>query len=162
MKSKKWRVITIRNSQLQRVRRNMRLILKLAIDKKLDRLRKLTDLYKERRLRGGMVPSQRKREIFLIKSINKLIKATHDSIIKCSFGSVCVSPEAHVFSHDISSLEKDMAWNPISKQWICIDCYNEHFGTKEAREQFRIYMESEEKRMQKLITNLKEGKKKNI
>lgn len=56
------------------------------------------------------------------------------SILVCSFRNECISlKESDLKDFEISSLDLDMVWNPLSKDWHCKNCHNFHFGTRRAR-----------------------------
>ncbi|MFX0036301.1 MAG: hypothetical protein ACFE9I_11765 [Candidatus Hermodarchaeota archaeon] len=70
MKSQKWKIIVIKDPQLRRVRTNLRVILKEAIQSELRRLGYLMDLYSRKKV---LTSSQEKRESMLIKISNNLL-----------------------------------------------------------------------------------------
>lgn len=134
MRSMKWKVIIIKDSHLRKIRRVLRTLVKLAIHTQFEYLRKLRSLHRNRRILGKQTPSQWKREVALSRMIDDLLQVKTNSILRCSMGSACKSPEAKQLPHDVASLDKDMIWNPLSKNWVCIDCYNVHFGTQQQKE----------------------------
>ncbi len=143
MKSDKWKAIIIKDAQLRKIRKNLRVLLKSAIDIEISRLRGLENLYRKKRISSNLTPSQWKREITLSRMSNRLDQARYRSILQCTFGSMCISPEAKRMHSGIASLNKDMVWSPLEKAWICIDCYNYYYGTEAKRQWFKQHLEKE-------------------
>ncbi|MFX1480949.1 MAG: hypothetical protein ACFFCI_22935 [Promethearchaeota archaeon] len=123
MKSQKWRSIILKNPSLQRIRTNLRVLLKKAVESELHSLLKskdeCTDVFKTKKL---------------IESINSLTHAWTQSILICSESSMCKSVENNELNSSIATLSKDMVWNPILKGWNCIDCYNSYYKTETQKE----------------------------
>lgn len=134
MRSKEWKIIIVKDLRLRKIRKNLRTLLRLALHTQYEKLRKLRSLHRNKRILGKQTPSQRRRQVALIKMIDNLLQADASSILGCSMGSACKAPEAKQLPHDIASLDKDMVWNPLSKNWVCIDCYKVHFGTQQQKE----------------------------
>lgn len=144
MKSDKWKAIVISDTRLRKIRKNLRLLLKLAVENEFNRLKSLENLYRSKRLSIGITASQWKREVSLSRAVNKLLQLKHRSNLQCSEGSLCVSPEAKKMSHDISSLNKDMVWNPLLKEWICIDCYNHYYNSEIQKQELKQHLERDD------------------
>ncbi|TKJ23969.1 MAG: hypothetical protein CEE43_02055 [Promethearchaeota archaeon Loki_b32] len=129
MRSEKWKVLVLKTSKLRRVRTSLKLVLRKAVHEELKDLNHLRDLYRKKQLNGTNIPSQAKREDSLIKETNELLQALSCSTLKCHGGITCKSIEMSKLSHDIATLGEDMVWNPLLKEWICINCYNFYYKT---------------------------------
>ena len=125
MKSKKPRLIALKDPRLRKIRTNLRIILKLAYIDESDRLSRLADLYREKNIRKGLTPSQQKRETELIRINDKLYHTFNDSIIRCSLGALCNSYKEAVENGTIAPIERpidlDMGWlpQPPYRAWFC-------------------------------------------
>ena len=137
MKSDKWKAIVIKDARLRKVRKNLRELLKLAIKSDIDRLNKLRHLYMDK---DRLTPSQWKRKVSFSRAVNDLLHLESRSMLKCSEGSWCMSRERNP---NISDLDKDMVWNPLLKEWICIDCYNHYYGTEAQKGELKRHLEKE-------------------
>ncbi len=126
MKSKKWKVIRIKNPQLRRLRKNLRTVLKLAVSDELKRLDLLWDFYFDRF--SVLTPSQIKRKDSLRTMGKDLSSASSDSILNCSYGTGCVSKR-----EGRNILGEDMGWVPLVGNWVCAKCHDHYHGTKEIR-----------------------------
>ncbi len=113
MKSKKPRLIVLKDPKLRKIRTNLRTILKLAYYDESDRLSRLGDLYREK---DTLTPSQQKRESQLVRKNNALMTAYDRSILKCSLGAACNSYKEMVEKGTINPPERpidlDMGWLP--------------------------------------------------
>ena len=105
MKTIKVIKISIKNPRLRSIRRNLRTVIKLAVDAKKKRLAKLEYLYQEKRISQGLTSSQRKREVYLSQARVKLGHALREST--CSGGDC------------------DVVWIPWSEKWVS-EGYYEH------------------------------------
>ena len=127
MKSNKWRKVIIKDQKLRQLRKNMRTILTLALRAEV---RRVLDLKRSEKYNEGI-------------SSTALMNARHYSILLCSSGTPCYSAYAADKSFYTTSLDVDMVWNPIDKEWICINCYNELFGTDELKKGYQDYIDEE-------------------
>lgn len=122
MKSKKTRLIALKDPKLRKIRENLRTILKLAYYSERERLRNLEHLYIER---DSLTPSQQKRNIQLGRMNNDLMTAYNHSILKCSLGAACNSYKEAVENGSIDPVERpvdlDMGWLPQFpyRAWYC-------------------------------------------
>jgi len=130
MRLQKWRVVILRDRILRQARTNLRVILNLAIHSELAYLGQLRSVYREKRLIGKLVPSQRRREGVIVGRSNDLLQALSHSILRCGKGSACISIEENKLSPDIATLAEDMVWNSLEKKWFCINCYTFYYGTE--------------------------------
>jgi len=130
MRSEKWKEIIIKDSKLRRVRTILRVILRKVIISELNRLTQLDYLYTKKRINNKLTPSQNKRDSQIIKKSNDLLQALTTSILRCSIGASCISIRENKFPGDIGTLGEDMVWNPLQKNWICINCYNHYYKTE--------------------------------
>jgi len=122
---KDWKIIRIKGSRLRNLRKNLRMVLCLAYQSEVRRLRKVNDLYRaRRRLNMCLTPSQVRRECSLTRTSNELIQAYNKSILICSSVGNCESSRVFNKSTRVLSLDLDMGWNPINKEWICDKCIN--------------------------------------
>lgn len=126
MKSKKPRLIVLKDPKLRKIRENLRTILKLAYDDESKRLSQLTFLYLEKNI---LTPSQEKRETQLIKMNDKLYHTFKDSILQCSLGAACNSYKEAVENGTIDAVERpidlDMGWLPQYVAWFCKKDYED-------------------------------------
>ncbi|KKN15375.1 hypothetical protein LCGC14_0986710 [marine sediment metagenome] len=113
MKSKKPRLIVLKDPKLRKARENLRTILKLAYYDERERLRNLNHLYFEK---DTLTPSQQKRDIQLGRMNNNLMTAFDNSILKCNLGAACNSYKEMVEKGSIDPIERpidlDMGWLP--------------------------------------------------
>lgn len=140
MKTNKWRQIKIKSLRLRIVRENLRRLLLLVIENEIDRLDRLEDIYRQKRIENKDVPSHWKRERHLYDEKERIINAWSHSILRCSEGSMCKNSELCNFYQEIETLDKDMVWNPLLKHWICIDCYNSSYRTDSAKKELEDYL----------------------
>ena len=122
------------------IRENLRALLKLAFEREIERLNYLEDLYRQKRIDNKQVPSNWKRELFIYDKKNNLIAAKDHSLLRCAEGSTCKSIELRSVSQDMSTLDRDMVWNPLLKHWICINCYNFYYKSDSARRELEDYL----------------------
>ena len=129
MKSKKPRLIVLKDPNLRKIRENLRTILKLAYDDEWERLYKLAHLYLEKDVQKDLTPSQRRREAQLDRGRNKLYHTFKDSILQCSLGAACKSYEEAVENGTIDPVERpidlDMGWLPQYGAWYCKKDYED-------------------------------------
>lgn len=96
----------------------------------------------------------------LAEKSGNLMQAWSHSILNCSMGSSCISIKRNDLRQEIATLGEDMVWNPVSKRWICLNCYNYHFKTtpqklilqsiyKEGKEDERAFDEWLSKQLEK-------------
>ncbi|MHA2394699.1 MAG: hypothetical protein ACXAEX_22445 [Promethearchaeota archaeon] len=110
---KKKKTISIKNPRLREIRNNLRALL---IEWKIHQWNQLNDEYtrihydQDGRVRHSKEYTLEEREI--VRVIQKKMKRLNDivtgSICKCS---VC------------GASDKDMTYNPVTKEWFCVDCY---------------------------------------
>ena len=129
MKSKKPRLIVLKDPKLRKIRENLRIILKLAYYNERERLRNLAHLYIEKNIRKGLTPSQQKRNSELVRKNNKLMTAFQGSILTCSLGAACSSYE-EAFENGIIDpnerpIDLDMGWLPQYGAWYCKKDYED-------------------------------------
>lgn len=141
MKSDKWKHIIIKNSKLRHIRKNLRTIIKLAINKELKRLSSLRDLYSNRGY-SNLTPSQRKRKRMLSRLGTDLLNARQDSVLFCSMATGCMSRQKDLSMKSLNclNLDLDKVWDPLDKFWICVKCYNYYFGTDELKKAYEYYI----------------------
>ncbi len=124
MKSKKPRLIVLKDPKLRKIRTNLRIILKLAYYSESKRLDRLEDLYFEK---NTLTPSQQKRKSELIRMNNALMTAYNNSILQCNLGAACDSYKEMVEKDTIDPIERpidlDMGWLPVPfpqhGSWLC-------------------------------------------
>lgn len=120
MKSKKPRLIVLKDPKLRKIRENLRTILMLAYNDESKRLSQLTFLYLEKNI---LTPSQEKRETQLIKMNNNLMRVYNNSILQCRLGAACNSYREAVENGAIDPIERpvdlDMGWLPQYGSWYC-------------------------------------------
>lgn len=140
MKSKKWKAIIIKNLRLRIIRENLRTLLKVAITTEIKRLDHLEDLYRQKRITNKQVPSQWKRELSIYDKKESLMTARDHSILRCAEGSTCKSIEIESLAQELSTLDKDMVWNPLLKHWVCIDCYDFYYKSDSAKKELKYFL----------------------
>ena len=145
MKSKKWKIVQLKDSKLIKIRTNLRKLLKEAIRSEIKRLGNIRILYRMKSDNKKLTPSQWKREISLIKKGDELLSAWGDSFLICSYGTGCMSYKKNGLRQDLATLNEDMVWNPLQKHWICINCYDEYFKTSEQKNQLQKICEKIER-----------------
>jgi len=91
MKSKKIRIVKLKDPKLRRIRKNLRDIIKLAAKKEIRRLHEIQGIYLKKW--KSKTPEERKKFSEYSRKGNKLMSALSDSIIQCSSGASCVSFE---------------------------------------------------------------------
>ncbi|KKN24023.1 hypothetical protein LCGC14_0899060 [marine sediment metagenome] len=141
MKAKKWKSVVLKNARVRQIRTNFRVVLNLTIHAELKRLSRLKELYYDKRISRALTPSQRKREIDLSDATADLLTAISHSPLRCYEASRCLSLESSELSSVYATLASDMVWNPLTKSWICIDCYNYYYGTEEKKQVIRDIFE---------------------
>ena len=133
MNLKKWKPIILKNPKLRQARITLRLILQLEVESKLKKLLHLNSLYEDKRIEKSLTPSQDKRNDYLRNlGIDLLDKKCH-SILRCAEPD-CVSREQSELASNYATLASDMVWNPTSKEWICLKCYNFYYVTEEKKQ----------------------------
>lgn len=134
MKTEKWKVIEIRNSSLRKLRLNLRTLIKLAIYNRISCLSRLENIYRDKRICGKHTSSQWRKEVNLHKMIEDIFQSRVHSILRCSMGSACKSSQIKNLPNDDAIIDEDMVWNPITKKWICIHCYNYYLKTQQQKD----------------------------
>ena len=140
MRLKRWRPIIIKDIRLGVIRENLRVLINLAVDAEIKRLDYLEELYRRKRINHRQTPSQWKRELFIYDKKESIITTLHSSILRCSEGSTCKSRELISLTQDLSTLDKDMVWNPLLKHWVCIDCYNFYYKSESAKRRLEQFL----------------------
>jgi len=129
MKSKKPRLIVLKDPKLRKIRTNLRTIIKLAYYNERERLGCLADLY----IQKTLTPSQQKRRSELNRRNNDLMTAYNNSILQCKLGAGCSSYEEMVEKGTIDPIERpidlDMGWLPgpfpPHGSWYCKKDYED-------------------------------------
>ena len=127
MKSLATKKVILKNPNLRNFRKNLRIVLGLAISDKIDRLNKLENLYLQKKRR---TPSQWKREIQISLLKNRLLRLRKRSTITCS-APYCYSHK-NLFGNpslreDKRTTDLDLVWIPWYETWVCLDCYNHYY-----------------------------------
>ncbi len=128
MKSKKVRIVKLKDPKLIRIRKNLRDIIKFAARKEIRRLHVMQDKYL-----GKGKPMPPEEAIMFTKYSrkgNKLMSALSDSIIQCSAGASCDSfqeAKNHGFNPKDRPTDLDMVWIPYYQKWFCLKCYESTF-----------------------------------
>lgn len=123
MKSKKIRKIILRTPSLKRVRNNLRIILKLAVEEELSRLSRLKTLYFKK---DRLTPSQRRRRGQLSRRWNNLYHCFIKSTLQCNCGAACISfqeAKRHGFNPQDRPTNLDLVWVPWLEKWSCVECF---------------------------------------
>jgi len=129
MKSLKVKKVILNNPHLRNMRKNLRIVLRLAIDDEIHRLNKLGSLYLQKYKQGKRVPSQEKRKIQISRLKNKLMRLEERrSCITCN-EPYCISHKDRPgkstwFEH--RSTDLDLVWIPWYEKWVCLECYEEY------------------------------------
>ena len=128
MKSLKVKKIILKNPRLRTIRRNLRIVLKLAVSSELERLRHLRRIYCDKR---HLTPFQDKRETFLIKTSNALLARLSNSTCQCNLEERCISHRELVEKGLVKPSERspdlDVVWIPWHKEWVCMKCYDSYY-----------------------------------
>ena len=127
MKSKKIRIVKLKDPKLRRIRKNLRDVIKLAVKDKFRKLHKLAEKYLVGR---PMTPEEDRMFTKLSRESEKLMFALSDSIIQCSSGASCNSLEEaikHGFNPKHRPTDLDMVWIPYYQKWYCLKCYESTF-----------------------------------
>jgi len=100
---KKKRNIVIKDPTLKRLRNNLRMILRKWASAQWNKLHEEQD---------KILLDESKFETFrnLERKKQEIRKIVEDSICECS---LCSAPD------------KDMTYNPVRKEWYCVDCYKD-------------------------------------
>ncbi len=130
MKSLKVKKVILKSPHLRNLRKNLRIVLRLAINDEIRRLSKLNKLYLEKSRQGKQVPSQREREIQISRLSDKLMHlARRSSCITCN-EPYCIfhkdrPGKSTWFEH--RSTDLDLVWIPWYEKWVCLDCYDHYY-----------------------------------
>lgn len=135
MKTDEWKQIVIKSPRLRNVRKGLRTVLKLGIEHKIDELSGLRELNRIRANNKELTPAQIGEERVLSKEVQRMMDFCAQSILRCSFGGLCMST-ARSERYDIVSLGLDMTWDPVYRNWHCLKCHNYYLGTEESK---RLY-----------------------
>ena len=128
MKSLKVKKVILKNPHLRNLRKNLRIVLRLAIQDEIRRFSKIKNLYLQKGIQGRKVPSQRKREIQTSWLSDKLMHLEHRSCITCH-EPYCIFHKNRIgraTRFDERSTDLDMVWIPWYEKWVCFDCYKHY------------------------------------
>ena len=129
MKSEKIVKVIIKDEQLRKIRKNLRDLLKCAVE---ERLRQLLKEIRELRDKG-----EGRKENLKIMEHSNLITALDDSTIMCGYEDIggpnrgyygCISlQKADDQGEDVEKIKTDLdlVWIPIYKSWFCTECVKE-------------------------------------
>lgn len=123
MRSKKVRKIILSTPSLRLIRNNLRIILKLAVKKELQKLDKLYDLYRNKKI---LTPSQQKRKLQLAEKWKALDYSYYRSTLQCSSGAACISfqkAKKKGFNPKDRPTDLDLVWVPWLEKWSCVECF---------------------------------------
>ena len=126
MKSLKVKKVILKNPHLRNLRKNLRIVLRLAIQDEIRRLDRLEDLYINKR---KQIPSQEKREIQISRLSDRLMHLEHRSCITCHepFCAFHKDRVGKVIRSDQRTTDLDMVWIPWYERWVCLDCYDYYY-----------------------------------
>ena len=130
MKTSKVKKIILKNPHLRNLRKNLRIVLRLAIDDKIRRLSKLNKLYLEKSRQRKLTSSQKSRQSQIIHLGDKLMHLEErKSCITCN-EPYCISHKDRPgkstwFEHRTTDL--DLVWIPWHEKWVCLECYDEYY-----------------------------------
>ena len=125
MKSKKIHKIVLKNPRLRRIRNNLRIMLKLAIEKELNRLDQLKGLYV---FKNKLTNSQKKRRSQIWGEWNRLYHRYQRSTLVCGMGAACTALDEaikHGFNPQDRPTDLDLVWVPWLRNWYCVDCFED-------------------------------------
>jgi len=122
--------VILKYPHLRNLRKNLRTVLRLAIQDEIRRLSKLKRLYQEKRIQGKQVPSQRKREIQISRLSDKLMRLESKSCITCH--EVYCESHRKLFGdpkvrYDKRITDLDLVWIPWRERWVCLECYEKYY-----------------------------------
>ena len=132
---------------MRNLRKNLRIVLRLAIRDEIHRLSKLEGLYRNKRLRNKQTPSQWKREIQISRLSDKFMHlARRSSCITCN-EPYCISHndrpgKSTWFEH--RSTDLDLVWIPWYEKWVCLECYKEYYKDTTLEDVIKAKMQSDE------------------
>lgn len=135
MKTDEWKQIVIKSPRLRNIRRGLRTVIKLAIDRRIDELVDFGEINRILSNNKELTPAQIEKEWVLSKEVQDILGFRKRSILRCSSGSLCKSTNRKERS-DIVSLGLDMIWDPIYRNWHCLKCHDYYLGTEESK---RLY-----------------------
>lgn len=138
MKGDKWKIIIVKSTKLRLLRKNLRTVIKLALDHKRKLLLQLERIYTEKRIKKGLTPSQQNRERAISILSRDLRLAYEGSMLRCFLAGGCMSQKNE--SYIEKSLDVDMVWNPLDKAWICINCYVYYFITDKKKKDYEKFL----------------------
>lgn len=125
---KKQKTIIIRSKNLKNLRKNLRMIIRLAVHNELMRLMELTSKYDHiGKYKNGKNRTQE--EIEKSRELTDKENTLRFSVKK----SICLCNMCKEY-------DNDMVFFPFFNEWFCIDCYNTHYegwmeSTKLGKEQ---------------------------
>ena len=111
---RKKKTIVIRDPRLRKLRKELRNVIRLSVNKEFDRLIEESDeIYYEvdelgNRRSLAFVPEVELQARAIIERKNAIYSAYSHPILQCP---LC------------KAIDKDMAYNPEHKRWYCVDCY---------------------------------------
>lgn len=142
MKAKKNIKVELKNPALRRIRKNLRDVIKLAVERESSRLYAISDEYRQK-CRDSTDSTEKERldqeERKFMKQGSKLRGLLSKSIIQCDLGAACSSLEEAI-KHEFDRMDRptdlDMVWCPYFKAWYCVPCSEELIaGAKILREE---------------------------
>jgi hypothetical protein len=129
MKSEKIVKVIIKDGRLRKIRKNLRDLLKCAVE---ERLKQLLKEIRENREKGN-----HKLKLLKIMEHSNLLTAFDDSTIMCGYERIggpnrgyygCISQQkADDQGEDVEKIKTDLdlVWVPIYKSWFCTECVKE-------------------------------------
>lgn len=128
MKAKKIVKVELKSLALRRVRKNLRDVIKVAVEQESSLLYAKSGEYRKRS-QDSSNPAEKerleqKKRDFRSKS-NELDRLLSKSIIQCDLGAACsslIEAKKHGFDPLDRPTDLDMAWCPYFKAWYCLPC----------------------------------------
>jgi hypothetical protein len=127
MKSEKIVKVIIKDERMRDIRKNLRDLLKCAVEERLKQLLEEAEAYYQQ--------GNERKENLKIKEHSDLISAFRRSTIECSYRYIegsdfyaCVSLQKAIEQgEDVEKVKTnlDLVWIPIYKNWFCTECVKE-------------------------------------
>lgn len=136
MRSSKPRKIILKIPKFERIRNNLRIILRLAYLDERTRLSNKIDIYQKKYIQnnGRLTPSQLKRKISITQTYTNLGQEYQKSILVCSREAGCLSYKEMVSKGVIEPSDRpinlNMVWVPHNNAWYCTECYERYYKVK--------------------------------
>ena len=128
MKAKRIVKVELKSPVLQRIRKNFRDVIKLAVKQELSRLYAVSDEYRKKCQESTDFSEKERldqKEREFMKKGSELRRLLSKSIIQCNLGAACSSLEEAV-KHGFDPLDRptdlEMVWCPYFKAWYCLPC----------------------------------------